>query len=71
MDVTGRLLTEGEVADRHRRSVKTLQNERVKGCGIPFVKIGRLVRYRVEDVLEYERRALRLNTSTSIVGADQ
>ena len=38
-------LTENELAARHRRSAKTLQNARVKGGFIPFVRIGRNVRY--------------------------
>ena len=61
------LLTEVEVAERHRRSVKTLQNERVKGGGIPFVKIGRLVRYRFEDILEYEANCRFSSTSAANV----
>lgn len=33
--------------------VKTLQGQRLRGDGIPFVKIGRLVRYRMADVQRY------------------
>ena len=58
-------MTESELADRHRRSIKTIQNERVKGTGIPFIKIGRLVRYRLEDIIRYEDGARRLNTSAA------
>ena len=47
-------LTERELAARHQRSVKTLRNARVKGGFIPFVRIGRNVRYRFSDVLAYE-----------------
>lgn len=32
------------------RARSTLQKDRVAGTGIPFVKIGRLVRYRQSDV---------------------
>lgn len=31
----------------------TLEGWRVQGRGVPFVKIGRLVRYRVEDLDAY------------------
>lgn len=58
-----RLATEVEVAERHCRSIKTLQNERTKGGGIPFLKIGRLVRYRWSDVLAFEEEAMRTSTS--------
>jgi hypothetical protein len=49
-----RLLTEAEVARRQGRSVKTLQNQRVNGDGIPFLKLGRSVRYRLSDVIAWE-----------------
>jgi hypothetical protein len=48
-------LTEGQLAERHQRSPKTLRNDRVKGGYIPFIKIGHHVRYRLTDVLEHER----------------
>ena len=48
------LLTEQQLAERQQRSVKTLQNLRVKGGSIPFVKIGRHVRYRLSDVIAWE-----------------
>ena len=57
------LLTEQQVADRQRRSVKTLRNQRVTGGGIPFLKLGRTVRYRLSDVLAWE--TARLVSSTS------
>lgn len=42
------LLTEAEAAELRRQSVRTLQAERVRGGGCPFVKLGRSVRYRAE-----------------------
>jgi hypothetical protein len=48
------LLTERQLAERQQRSVKTLQNLRVKGGSIPFVKIGRHVRYRLSDIIAWE-----------------
>lgn len=61
-----RLLTEQQVAERQGRAVKTLQNQRVTGDGIPFVKMGRSVRYRLSDVDAWE--AARVRTSTSHKG---
>ena len=43
-------LTEAQLAERWQISVRTLQAARVKGSGVPFVRIGRSVRYRLEDV---------------------
>jgi predicted DNA-binding transcriptional regulator AlpA len=59
-----RLLTEKEVAARQGRSVKTLQNQRLTGEGIPYLKLGRSVRYRLSDVLAWEEAGLCLSTSS-------
>jgi hypothetical protein len=56
-------LNEKQLAERWGVSVRTLQAARVKGDGVPFVRIGRAVRYRLEDVLAYEQARLRTNTS--------
>jgi hypothetical protein len=56
-------LTEAQLAARHQRSVKTLRNARVSGGHVPFVKIGRSVRYRLSDVLAFEDAAFRRSTS--------
>jgi hypothetical protein len=56
-------LTETQLADRQQRSVKTLQNLRVKGGSIPFVKIGRHVRYRLSDVIAWEAAHTLASTS--------
>jgi hypothetical protein len=56
-------LTETQLAARHQRSVKTLRNARVSGGYVPFVKIGRSVRYRLSDVLAFEQAALKRSTS--------
>ncbi len=47
-------LTETQLAQRWQLSVKTLQANRWKGIGCNHVKLGRLVRYRMEDVVAYE-----------------
>jgi len=56
-------LTERQLATRHQRSVKTLRNARVYGGYVPFVNIGRSVRYRLSDVLAYERENVMRSTS--------
>jgi len=48
-----RWLTEKEVAEMTSRSVFTLRNERCKGAGIPYVKIGSSIRYRLEDIVNF------------------
>ncbi len=55
--------TESELATRQQRSVKTLRNDRLRGGGIPFVKLGRLVRYRLSDIEMWEKANLRRSTS--------
>lgn len=62
-DPTSTFLTEGQLADRHQRARKTLQNDRVSGKGVPFVKIGRSVRYRLSDVIAWENAQWRRSTS--------
>ncbi len=47
------LLTEIQLAERLQVSVKTLQNQRWQKVGIPYLKIGRAVRYRRIDVELY------------------
>ena len=53
-----RTLTDVEVAARLGVSRFTVRSWRLKGTGPRFLKMGRAVRYRPEDVEEYERRAL-------------
>jgi hypothetical protein len=60
------MLTEQQVAYRQCRSVKTLQNQRVAGGGIPFLKLGRSVRYRLCDVIAWEAARLVGSTSESL-----
>ena len=44
------LITEVEASAMRGQSVRTLQMERLKGGGCPYVKLGRSVRYRRSDV---------------------
>jgi excisionase family DNA binding protein len=53
-----RTLTDVEVAARLGVSRFTVRSWRLKGLGPRFMKMGRAVRYRPQDVDEYERQAL-------------
>lgn len=44
------LLTEKQVAKRTNLSLSKIQQDRFKGLGLPYVKIGRSVRYLEEDI---------------------
>ncbi len=48
-----RLLDDHEVARITGRARSTLQKDRVIGTGLPFVRIGRLVRYRQSDLAAF------------------
>ncbi len=63
------LLTEIEAAQLRRQSVRTLQAERLRGGGCRFVKIGRSVRYRLRDVLEFIEANVRASTSDNDINA--
>jgi predicted DNA-binding transcriptional regulator AlpA len=58
------LLSDRDVERITGRARSTLQKDRVVGSGIPFVRIGRLVRYRPSDVRAY-LDALQAHRSTS------
>jgi predicted DNA-binding transcriptional regulator AlpA len=53
-----RTLTDVEVASRLGVSRFTVRSWRLKGVGPRFLKMGRAVRYRPQDVDDYERQAL-------------
>lgn len=57
------LWNENQAAAHMGRAVSSLQKDRLRGNGCPFVKVGRLVRYRPEDVRDY--LASRVVRSTS------
>jgi predicted DNA-binding transcriptional regulator AlpA len=66
------LLTEHQVSDIIGRAVPTLQKDRSEGNSsvIPYIKIGRLVRYRQSDIEAY-LAALPARRSTSEGGESQ
>ena len=46
-------ITEKEVSEITGRALSTLRNERFLGKGIPYIKIGKSVRYKYDDVIEF------------------
>ncbi len=56
-------LTERQLAERLGISVRTLQAQRQRGGGIPFVKLGRSVRYASSDVEQYLEQHRHRSTS--------
>jgi hypothetical protein len=57
------LLFQTEAAYLRGQSTRTLEKERVAGGGCPFVLMGRSVRYRRGDVLEWIAGRMRKSTS--------
>lgn len=62
-DNSGGLLTGHEAAKFLGISEQTLRIHRIKGGGIKFVKVGRLVRYRQSDLESYLNARTFDNTS--------
>ena len=46
-------IDEKKVARITGRAIPTLRNDRHKGRGIPYIKIGRSVRYAFNDVIDF------------------
>jgi Helix-turn-helix domain len=63
MDTLDDLLTGPEYARMRRCSVRTVERERGAGTGCRFIKIGRAVRYRRRDVLDFIEGHTRQSTS--------
>jgi len=51
-----RYLTEKEVSEMTRIAPQTLRNNRFRGRGIPYCKIGRSIRYALSDVIQFMER---------------
>lgn len=51
--LTEMLLTQKEVKEITGLADSTLEQWRIKGKGPKFVRLGRLVRYRLSDLLDY------------------
>ena len=59
------LLDERDAADYLGLSVRLLQKYRQSGDGPVFLKIGRMVRYRVDDLRSWASERVRSSTSDS------
>jgi excisionase family DNA binding protein len=53
MDSFSNLIDSKQAAQLLGCTKRKLENDRIKGGGIPFIKIGRLVRYDRQDLLEF------------------
>ena len=60
---TRSLWTEDDLAKALKKSKRTLQAERQRGTGIPFLKLGRSAWYDPEVVDQYLRAQTRVSTS--------
>ena len=68
MKMEKELFTEKDIEDMGLRAASTLRNERWRGVSkLPFLKIGRSVRYRKEDVLKFNEDNLANNKTTKNV----
>ena len=56
-------LTPKQVSETYGIPPKTLEVWRYRGIGPRFHKFGRLVRYAIDDLTEYERSCAHTNTS--------
>jgi predicted DNA-binding transcriptional regulator AlpA len=68
MDV---LLDQKQTAHFLGLSVRTLERHRLAGTGPPFVRLGRLVRYRQQDLIDFVDRNLRRSTSEEPTATDR
>jgi hypothetical protein len=67
-----RLLDEKQAAKVLNKPVRTLQADRQRGGGIPFIKLGRSVRYDLLVIEQYLRQQTRTSTSQpEILGGDE
>ena len=55
MEMKEKWIDEKEVSEITGRALPTLRNDRTRGQGIPYSKIGRSVRYLYADVIEFMR----------------
>ena len=53
MNSTAQYLTEAQVSELTSIALSTLRNHRFERRGIPYVKLSRSVRYKLQDVIDY------------------
>jgi hypothetical protein len=57
------LLTDDDLELRTGRAKSCWQKDRLRGDGIPFIRVGRLIRYRKQDYEDWLRSRTCLSTS--------
>ena len=62
------LLTQDELAKLIKRSTKSLERDRARGIGCPYIRVGRQVRYDPEQVREFYKQNTHTNTSEEQIG---
>jgi len=67
MTTQSKFLDSTQLAERLTNRKNTIEGWRVKGIGPRYVKIGRLVRYRIEDVEAWLEAQTRTSTSQARV----
>ena len=60
------LLTQQDAADYLRVKPRTLEVQRTRGMGPRYCKVGNLVRYREQDLIEYAEGNMRTSTTDDI-----
>ena len=50
------LLNDKQVAKLTGRALQTIRNDRFNRTGISYVRVGRSIRYKVQDVLDFIKR---------------
>lgn len=55
-------INEKEVEEMTGRKLPTLRNDRFLGRGLPYTKMGKSVRYAIEDVIQF-MESRRISTS--------
>jgi hypothetical protein len=61
-------LTQEDVARRFRISVATIERWRSESVGPVYLKLCGKIRYRLQDILAYERDCLRRGTGQRVAG---
>jgi len=62
--MTEHLLTSRDLSQRWNLSIRTIEKWRYVDFGPPFLKFGKAIRYRIEDIIEFEQRALKKESAT-------
>lgn len=60
-----RLLAATDVAEQIGVTVQTLATWRTRGAGPPYIKLGRMVRYRPEDIAAWVESQVRAGPEAS------